>query len=104
VPEGQKASYGKSGVFYNMLIHLVLSSKDLRQDFGGRICKIVASKTWKETLPQLIDTLELYLQPEVLTDKTDLNASTKEFRDHVAALRKWIEQRHAVLKFDLDCQ
>ena len=41
--------------------------------------------------------------PEIVTDKKDLNPSTKHFRDEVAKMRKWIEQRKKVLAFDLDC-
>jgi spore coat protein CotH len=103
LPDGVGASYGKDGVFCGVLIDTVLRAPDLRKQFEQRICKILASKIWNERMPKLIDALETYLMPEVLTDKLDLNTSTKQFRDEVANLRKWIEQRNAVLKFDLDC-
>lgn len=103
IPDGVQAAYGGADTFYNVLIHIVLSANDLHKQFAARICKIVASKTWNETMPKLIDALESALLPEVLTDTRDLNNSSKEFTDHVAELRQWIEKRNKVLKFDLDC-
>lgn len=101
--DGEKATYGPSGVFFNVLIDTVLRAPDLRAQFNQRICKIVGSKQWNERLPQLIDALETYLLPEVITDTKDLNETMQQFRDEVAKMRKWIKDRKQVLAFDLDC-